>query len=347
MSETPKPSLIFAVPKDIPYFTEIFSDEARETLDRLGWKLDLPDCSVHDQNIPWREILRGHDGIVTCWASPRLDAETLAQDCRLRIVGHAAGSVAGIVSSELYDRGIKVTSANDLMAQAVADWCLAMTLVGLRRFLEYCSFGAATPLRWDRRYRPTFIQDAKIGIWGFGAVAQHFVRMLTPLRPAEILVHSDYLSDGLAAKLGIRKVGFDEVFAESHVIALLESLTPETAENVGPHQLGLIKDDAVLINCGRAMLTQKEALLKELEKRRFTAIFDVYHEEPLPEDSPLLRMPNVILTPHNAGRPGREKCVPLILEEFERFFSGQPLEYEISRERAATMTRANVKSFKK
>lgn len=338
-----RPALVFAVPRDIPYFSEIFSREARETLDRLGWDIEVPDCSVRDKGIPWRDLLRAYDGVITCWASPRLDAETLAPDCAIRIVGHAAGSVSGIVSPELYDRGIKVTSANDIMAQAVADWCLTMTLVGLRRFLDYGSFGGAMPLRWDRRDSLTFIQDAKIGIWGFGAVARHFVRMLAPLRPAEILVHSDFISGREADELEIRKVEFDELFAESDVIALLESLTAETAGRVGAQQLRLIKDGAVLLNCGRADLVQEEPLLKELGKRRFTAILDVFHEEPLPDDSPLLTVPNVVLTPHNAGRPSREKLMPLILEEFERFFSGRPLEHEISRERAATMTGANPK----
>jgi phosphoglycerate dehydrogenase-like enzyme len=83
-------------------------------------------------------------------------------------------------------------------------------------------------------------------------------------------------------------------------------------------------------------------MLRELEKGRFTAILDVYHQEPLPESSPLHRMPNVILTPHNAGRPSWGRFVPLILEEFERFFSGRALKYEVSYERAMKMTTRNA-----
>jgi len=333
------PSIVFAVPRDIPYLEEIFGRKAREWLDRASWKIDFPDCSVRDKAIPWREILKGYDAVITCWSSPRLDGNTLAPDSTIRIVGHAAGSVAGIVSPELYDRGIRVTTANEMMAQAVADWCLTVTLLGVRRFLDYTSFGGAGSLRWDRKLRPGFIQDAKIGIWGYGAVARHFIRMLGPLNPAEILVCDDFLSEDKASVSRIRKVGLDEVFSRADVVVLLQALREDTADRVGEKELGRIRDGAVFINCGRAGLVREEALIAELGKGRFTGILDVYHEEPLPGNSPLLRMPNVVLTPHNAGRPGRERYVPLILAEFERFFSGKPLQHEITRERAAAMTR--------
>jgi phosphoglycerate dehydrogenase-like enzyme len=96
-----------------------------------------------------------------------------------------------------------------------------------------------------------------------------------------------------------------------------------------------------LINCGRGKLTDEQALYNELSKERITAILDVYHKEPLSQDSPLHQMPNVILSPHNAGRPSRSGYISLILNEFQRFFSGQPLKHEITRERAGTMTRQN------
>jgi phosphoglycerate dehydrogenase-like enzyme len=333
-----KPSIIFAVPRDVPFFDVIFSDEARNCLDRLGWTIDLPDVPIHDRTVPWRDILKGYDAVITSWSSPRLDKNTLAPDAAIRVVGHAAGSVANLVSPELYERGIRVTCANDVMAQSVAEWCLAMTLFGLRGFLDYASFGGMGKLRWDRRDRPKGIQEARIGIWGCGDIARHFIRLLGSLEPAEIMVCDDYLTEEAAQESGVRNAELEDIFSESDVIVLLQAYRPDTAGRIGAEELARVRDGTVLLNCARAGLIREDALLTELEKGRFTGIFDVYHEEPLPEDSPLHRMPNVILSPHCAGLPGREKYMPLIIEEFERFFAGKPLLHEISRERAATMT---------
>ena len=102
----------------------------------------------------------------------------------------------------------------------------------------------------------------------------------------------------------------------------------------------------MLINAGRADLVQYDALVEELARGRFTAILDVHHTEPVPQDSPFRKMPNVILTPHVAGRGRYDMYVPCVLDEFERFFAGEPLLHEIAADRAGSMTRESLRSQK-
>ena len=164
------------------------------------------------------------------------------------------------------------------------------------------------------------------------------IELLKPLMPKEILVSSDYLSDDVADGLQIRKVSQKNLFSSSDVIHCLESLTVRTFEVIGAKELGLIQDGAVLINAGRAHLINEAALINELAKGRFTAILDVFHKEPLPHNSPILNMPNVILSPHCAGLGNRDLYVPCVLEEFQRHFKGQSLQHGVSLTRAKNMT---------
>jgi phosphoglycerate dehydrogenase-like enzyme len=337
-NQKPSPKIVFAATPDRPFFSELWHDSARNAAEKLGFEVTLVEEASSLADRHWDKLLEEADGVITTWMSPRIDRKILHRNRRLRIVGHAAGSVADYVSPELFDAGIKVTTANDLMAQAVADWCLTMTLVGLRRLTDCAGFAGRTELRWDRRAHATFIQEAKIGICGFGAVAAHLLPMLAPLRCREIMVHSGHLSAAAAAAAGMRKVELEELFSEADAVVLLNALTAQTIHLIGRRELSLLRDGAVLINGGRGKLIEEQALYEALAQRRFTAIFDVYHQEPPAADCPLLTMPNVILTPHNAGRPSRSGYIGLILEEFHRFFSGEPLRYEITRERAGQMS---------
>ena len=107
---------------------------------------------------------------------------------------------------------------------------------------------------------------------------------------------------------------------------------------MGKEQLDLLQDDAILVNCGRAALIQEPALIEALQENRFTAIMDVFEEEPLAENHPYQNMANVILTPHNAGYGRDEYYLSAMLDEFDRFFNNRPLETEVSLDRAIAMT---------
>ncbi len=330
--------IVFAAPPDRPFFAELWNESAQVAAARLGFDITLVEENAEAAAGRWPDLLAGADALITTWLSPRLD-ETILRRCpALRIVGHAAGSVADYITPELFAAGVKVTGANDLMAAAVADWCLAMTLIGLRRFPDYAAFGGRTELRWNRKDRGIFIRNAKIGICGFGTIASRLVEMLAPLKPNEILVHSRHLSKADALRAGMRKAELPELLAEADVVLTLGALTAETTGMIGSRELAMLRDGTTLINAGRGRLIDEPALCRELATGRINAILDVFHEEPLPTDSPLLRLPNVILTPHNAGRPSRSGYITLILEEFRRFFDGAALLHEITRERAGQMT---------
>jgi phosphoglycerate dehydrogenase-like enzyme len=323
----------------------LWTEEARQLAASLEYEVTLNPHAQKLDEAAWADMLQGVEALITTWGAPRLTAAVLARAEALRIVGHAAGSVGPIVSPDLYARGIRIVSANPVMAHGVAEWSLMMTLVAWRRLPDYAKLGPFRPLDWDGKAMARDLREATVAIWGYGDIARRLIRMLRPLEPGRILVHDDYLSAAAAAAEGVEKVAFDDLFRRGDVIHLLAALTEKSLDRVGAAQLAAIRDGSVLLNTGRADLVQEDALLAELRRNRFTAIFDVHYHEPLPPEDPVCALPNVILTPHCAGGGsvgGRSRYVPHVLREFERFFAGQPLEGEITAARAANMTQESL-----
>ncbi|MFC1526051.1 hydroxyacid dehydrogenase [Candidatus Latescibacterota bacterium] len=311
---------------------------ARGRARELGYHVRLNDRPAPTSPSGWSELLPGVEALLTTWGSPKLNAEVLSQADALRIVGHVGGSVAPIVSPELFRRGVRVCTANPLMARSVAEYSLMMTLVGLRRLVRYARIGGGGNLDWEVRKSGMVPEDAVIGIWGYGDVARWLIRLLRPLEPRQILVHDEYLGTPDAEGDQVTAVSFDELFARSDLVHCLTGLTAANRGRVGRAQLAALRHDAVLVNCGRAALIQEEALIAALRENRFTAIMDVFEEEPLAPDHPYRSMPNVVLTPHNAGYGRDGQYLGAMLEEFDRFFRGEPLQYEVTPERALAMT---------
>jgi phosphoglycerate dehydrogenase-like enzyme len=117
------------------------------------------------------------------------------------------------------------------------------------------------------------------------------------------------------------------------VVSLHAPDNPATRQMLNAERLARMKDDALLINTARGSLIDEQALIEELARGRFFAFLDVTDPEPPAADSPLRRLPNVVVTPHIAGCI--ENCNQLgelAVEELRRFFAGQPPIYQITPE---------------
>ena len=108
---------------------------------------------------------------------------------------------------------------------------------------------------------------------------------------------------------------------------------------VNKETLALMKPTAVLVNTARGNIIDEEALYQAIKSGKLAgAGIDVFAQEPLPLDSSLLTLENVVLTPHNAGYPSRSSYIATVLEEFGRCFRNEPLRNEVAPEKIAFMT---------
>lgn len=305
----------------------------------LGWEIRVNETGGPLEPEQWAEMIAGADALLTTWGSPRLDESVLGGNESVRIVAHVGGSVAAVVPDSVFERGIRVSTANPLMARSVAEHCIMLMLMGLRRAHDHIKLGTRSEtMQHFKDWAVRVPQDCTIGIWGFGDIAGYVVDMLRPFEPKEILVVSGHLSDEDAAAGGMRRVGFDALFEQSDVIFTLAGMTVANTGRVGPEQLRAMKSGSIIINVGRAPLIQPEALLAELRTGRIMGIFDVFEREPLPEDHPFNDLHNVILSPHYAGTGRDAHYMAAMLDEVERFFAGEELQYEVRASRARQMT---------
>jgi phosphoglycerate dehydrogenase-like enzyme len=316
----------------------LFSTETDRALKALGTVV-FHDRERDLSSEELAEQIGGHDAVVTGWGSPRFSEEVLdAADC-LRIIAHSAGSIKHMLPPLVFERGITVTHAAAAIAPAVADLSLALTMLLLRHVHVHDQ--ALKAGGWASTKAPPLgaeLTGSRVGVVGAGYTGRCFIKLLRALE-AEVWVYDPYLTDERAKELGVRKAGLNELFAECPVVSVQAPSTEETYHMIGAEQLCLLRDGAGFVNTARSWVIDYDALLAELQKGRIHAALDVFDQEPLPADSPFRRLDNVILTPHVAGASvqARHRQGQFVVEELERFFSGQPLVYQVTGDMLATM----------
>lgn len=285
-----------------------------------------------------RDALEGVDVCITGWGTQRFDEFVLEKADLLKLVAHTGGSVAPIVSDELYNRGIKVVSGNYLYAESVAECVVAYALSSLREISHYSGVVRAGGWKTANYYNEGLL-DQSVGLVGFGMIAKHLVGMLKPFRN-KIKVYAPDLTDELIRDYGIIPASLEEVFTTCKIISIHAPSIPETFHMIDKRLLGMIPAGSIFINTARGSVVDEQALIEELKTKRFKAALDVYEVEPLAPDSELRSLENVIAMPHMGGPTiDRRRYVTLgLLEDIERFLKGENLRYEIKKEYAVKMT---------
>lgn len=285
------------------------------------------------------EALQGMSGLMRRGnLVPHLTKDILDRAADLKVIGvwgDRFGHDIDVAAAEA--RGMVVIDTdNAASAPPVAEWDLAMMLVCLRNAGEVYRRMTEGTETWANTLNQDFVGGAltgrKVGLLGCGHVGQRLIELLEPFH-VDLRVYDPYLDEETVARLGIVRAGLDETLQHAEILVVQVPLTPKTRGMIGERELGLLRKGAILINCCRGPVVEKHALIRKLERRELIAGLDVFDPEPLEPDSPLRRMPNVFITPHIAyyATNAFHRYFTLMVEEFERFFSGQPLRYRLTR----------------
>jgi phosphoglycerate dehydrogenase-like enzyme len=262
--------------------------------------------------------------LLTGWGSPPVDEAVLATAPRLRAIVHAAGSAKRIVTPACWARGIVVSTAAAANARPVAEYTLAMILLANKAAPH------AERLYRDRRARVDALAELPgvgnygktVGVIGASRIGRRVIELLAPFE-MDVLVHDPYLADSVA---------LDDLLAASDVVTVHAPSLPSTFHMLDARRLALMRDSATLINTARGALVDHDALIAELRTGRISAVLDVTEPEPLPADSPLFDLPNVVLTPHIAGALGTEvrRLGDAALDEVARYAAGEPFAHPLT-----------------
>ena len=284
------------------------------------------------------EHIAGVDVLLSGWGTARVDSDVLARADRLTVHAHTGGSLAPYVSGEEYARGIHVLSGNDWYAKSVAEGCLCYTLMGLRRTVDYVL--AMRQGGWrPAPDRTEGLIGKKVGIVGYGAIARYYAALLRWFG-VDLRIYSRHMSDAELTASGGRRASMEEIFAQCDVISLHSALNEESRGMITADLLASIKPGALFVNTARAALVDDAALQREVLGGRFTAVLDVYVEEPLAGASIYRTLPNVIAFPHIAGPTFdmRERVVLELLDDVLRIERGEAAHNLIPYEHAIRMT---------
>jgi phosphoglycerate dehydrogenase-like enzyme len=218
---------------------------------------------------------------------------------RLRLVSVWGTGVDNIDLHAAGRNGVTVTNTPEINAHAVAEHALALMLAVARR-LPQLDRGMRAG-QWPRELL-TQLLGKTLGVFGLGTIGSR-VAVLGRAIGMEVLAWSARGDEGRARAVGARPASKEEILGAADVVTLHLRLAPETRGFLGRKELALMKPTAILVNTGRGALVERDALLQALQERKILgAGLDVFHEEPLGADDPILAFPNVVLSPHIAGQ---------------------------------------------
>lgn len=238
-------------------------------------------------------IIRAH-GAVT--------RELLEAAPRLKVVARHGVGVEAIDRRAAAARGVRVVNTPYANDESVAEHCLAMMLVLSKRLLE--ADRAARAGDWDARYRliGRELQGRTLGLLGFGKIGQRVAGMAYGALDMTVLFHDMLEYPVEAARLHARLTTLPGLLEQADVVSLHVPLLPSTRGLIGEAELRRMRPEALLINTARGAVVDQAALIRALQEGWIAgAGLDVFDPEPLPADSPLRTLDNVVLSPHMAA----------------------------------------------
>jgi phosphoglycerate dehydrogenase-like enzyme len=282
----------------------------------------IKDYAEIDREIPDAEVFIG-------WT---MRPEQLAAARKLRWVHSPAAAVHTLIFPEFVASGVTLTNAREVHAPVVAEHVMALMLALAKRIPDCVGLQQrhawGQQALWEESVRPREIAGDTLGVVGLGSIGREVVcrakvfgmRVIgTRERPERAVDHVDAVYGPM---------DLPRVLAEGDFVVLAAPITSNTKQLINAATLAHMKTSAYLINVGRGALVDERALAEALRSRRIAgAALDVFDKEPLPAESELWGVPNLLITPHSAGLTEKlwERHYLLIKENLRRYVAGEKL----------------------
>lgn len=265
---------------------------------------------------------------------------------------HFAGIDWVVDEPILRQDGVIATTLSGAHAPQMGEYVLMMLLTLGHKLPGVLSLKGKPDWPRDRfeRFHPIELRGSTVGIIGYGSIGREVARLLQPFDVTVLATKwnamqvedTGYTQTGLGDPSGDfpRRIypfqALKSMIAECDFLVVAVPLTPETECLMGAEELAVMKPTAFLVDVSRGGVIDHIALMRALKDKRIAgAALDVFPEEPLPQNSPLWKLPNVILSPHIAGITPYydQRAIAVFAENLQRFLSGESLynQFEIER----------------
>lgn len=268
------------------------------------------------------------DGVLTL-LTENIDAELIEKAPKLKIISNMAVGYNNIDVEEATKKGVLVTNTPGILTETTADLTFALLMMTARRLEEASQF--LRQGKW-KTWSPMLLtgQDiygATIGIIGMGRIGEAVAKRAKGF-DMKILYYNRSPKPDVEEKYAAQFCELEDLLAESDYVCILTPYTPETHNLIGKRELALMKKTGILINTARGGIVDEKALYEALVNQEiYAAGLDVFEEEPIPLDHPLLKLPNCITLPHigSATIKTRRGMAQLAAENLlQRLKGGQP-----------------------
>jgi len=336
---------------DIFMKKEIFNEHLEKHLKEVDPELDfrLYDWSFelrHEPGLKIREFAGSPEevaklakdvDILVVHLAP-VTEEVLEIGKNIKVVACTRGGPVNVDIEAATKRRIPIIFTPGRNAETVAEYTIGLMLVESRNVIR--AHMDLIKGMWREDYYYSYdvcgpeLTGKTLGIIGFGAIGKR-VAEIARVIGMNILVYDPYVPDEEVSKRGAKKVNLEDLLKNSDFVTIHARLTPETRGMISEKELKMMKPSAYLINTARGGIIDEKALIKALQEGWIKgAALDVFEEEPLSPDNPLLKLNNVTLTPHIAGasKDVAHRAAEMVAEDIKKVLKGERPKYCINPE---------------
>jgi len=270
-----------------------------------------------------------------------LRPEQFAATRNLRWIHAPTAAVHQLLFDELVNSDVVVTNSREVHGPVVAEHVMALVFALAKKLPQASAFQQkhvwGQEAIWTDGVHPREIAGATLGLIGVGSIGRRVAQMASALGMRVIAVR-EHVEKGNPE--GVQEVfapsALDEMLKQSDYVVLAAPLIAATHGLMNADRLAVMKPEACLINVGRGAQVDEAALVEALRTRRIAgAALDVFEREPLPADSPLWSVENLLITPHTAGLTEKlwHRHYELFSDNLRRYLAQQPLRFVVDEQK--------------
>ncbi len=298
------------------------SEDAIVLMRNAGLEVDLrPDISHEDL----LKVIPEYDALIVR-SRTKVTREVIEAGKRLKIIGRAGVGVDNIDVQAATERGIIVVNAPGGNTISAAEHTIGLLLAVARKIPQ--ADRSVKEGKWERKkFMGVELRGKTVGIVGLGRVGYEVAKRLRAF-DVNILAYDPYVSEERAKSVGAKLVSLEELLKRSDIITIHVPKTKETENMISYKEFEMMKDGVIIVNTARGGIVNEKALYEAIVKGKVAgAALDVYEKEPPDPDNPLLKLENVVTTPH-IGASTKEAQISvgmIIAEEMINFSKGLPV----------------------
>jgi D-3-phosphoglycerate dehydrogenase len=298
--------------------SDSLSKQGVEILEKSGFTV------VVKTKLPKEELfkeIKDADGLIVR-SGTKVTAELIAAADKLKVIGRAGAGLDNVDTLAATKRGIVVMNTPGGNTVTTAEHTLSMIFSVARRIPQ--ATASTKTGKWEKeKFMGVELYNKVLGIVGVGQIGGYLSKLAQGIGMS-VVAFDPYLAPERAEKMGVTMVDLDELFKRADIISVHTPLTPETKGLINAQAIAKMKPGVLIVNCARGGIIHEGDLVEALKSKRVAAAaFDVFEEEPVKSDHPLLALDNFICTPHigAATTEAQENVAIGIAEQIVDYFA--------------------------